>query len=66
MKKKLIKAALRIVEIEKEIMAGKNITTFAAEFDRITEKLSVKDMLEIDAYILENNLLNKENQLLTK
>jgi hypothetical protein len=64
MKKKLIKAALRIVEIEKKLMAGENISTFAAEFDEITKKLSIEDMLEIDAYILENNLL--ENQLLTK
>lgn len=66
MKKKLIKTALRIVEIEKELMAGKNISTFSAEFDEITKKLSVTDMLEIDAYITENNLLGNNTLLLTK
>jgi hypothetical protein len=66
MKKKLIKTALRIVEIEKELMAGKNISSFSAEFDEITKKLSVADMLEIDAYITENNLLGNNTLLLTK
>jgi hypothetical protein len=66
MKKKLIKTALRIVEIEKELMAGKKISSFSAEFDEITKKLSVADMLEIDAYITENNLLGNNTLLLTK
>ena len=65
MKKKNIKIALRIVELEKNLFKGGRVADYAAEFEKITEKLSIKDMLEIDEYIQANNLLDKEEQLLT-
>ena len=59
MKKKLIKCALRIVELEKEFFNGGSTAKYLAEFDAITKKLSAKDMIEIDNYIVENNLLDR-------
>lgn len=60
MKKKLIKIANEIVELEKEFISGeKNVAFFTERFDKITEKLSVNDLLAIDEYIVSNQLLEK-------
>ena len=58
MKKELKKIAHQLVEFEKEAESNPK----AYNFDKVlelTKRLSLKDMLEIDAYIQENHLLTK-------
>jgi hypothetical protein len=57
MKKRLIQIAHEIVALEKEFFNGGKAADFSARFDKITNKLTAKEMFEIDAYICENNLL---------
>lgn len=60
MKKNLIKIAHKIVELEKEVQnTGKPGKSYFAEMEKLMFGLSIKDMIEIDNYIQENNLLTK-------
>lgn len=56
MKKKLIRAANRIWELENKIMSGKDEELIEAEMEKIAESLSPEELLEIDEY-----LMNKRN-----
>ncbi len=57
MKAKLTKIANRLVEIEKECRAGINVSENMELMEKITSNLSADEMLLIDEYITENNLL---------
>lgn len=56
MKKELKKIAKQLVELEKQ--SQENPTDYTlGKMMAITKNLSLKDMIEIDAYIQENHLL---------
>ena len=58
MKDELKKIAHKLVELEKEAESNPETYNFDKVFE-LTKRLSLTDMLEIDAYIQENNLLTK-------
>lgn len=61
MKKNLIKIAHKIVELEKEVQnTGTPGKSYFVEMEKLMFGLSIKDMIEIDNYIQENNLLTKQ------
>lgn len=66
MKKKLIKIAQQIVELEKKFFNGGGVQDFSAQMELITNKLSLEDMLLIDDYITSHNLLDEDKHMLTK
>lgn len=60
MKKQLKKIAHKIVALEKEIQnEEKSKKESFEEMEKLMFGLSIKDMVEIDIYIQENNLLTK-------
>ena len=60
MKDNLKKIAHKIVALEKEIQnEGKSGKRYFEEMEKLIFGLSIKDMIEIDNYIQENNLLTK-------
>lgn len=60
MKDNLKKIAHKIVALEKEIQnGGKPGKRYFEEMEKLIFGLSIKDMIEIDNYIQENNLLTK-------
>ena len=58
MKDELKKIAHKLVELEKEAESNPKAYNFNKVFE-LTKRLSLTDMLEIDAYIQEKNLLTK-------
>lgn len=58
MKKELKKIAHKIVALEKEAQGQANRQYFI-EMQKLTERLSIRDMIEIDDYIQSKNLLTK-------
>lgn len=66
MKKKLIKIAHQIVELEKKFFNGGGVQDFNNQMELITSKLSLEDMLLIDEYITSHNLLDENQHILTK
>ena len=59
MKKRLVKIADRIVELEKEIQQIPNSTRAMVLIEKLTEGLTLAEMLEIDNYIQKKKLLTK-------
>lgn len=60
MEDNLKKIAYKIVALEKEIQnEGKPGKRYFEEMEKLMFGLSIKDMIEIDNYIQENNLLTK-------
>ena len=58
MKKRLVQIADRIVELEKEIQQIPNSTRAMVLMEKLTEGLTLTEMLEIDNYI-QKKLLTK-------
>lgn len=58
MKKRLVQIADRIVELEKEIQQIPNSTRAMVLMEKLTEGLTLAEMLEIDNYI-QKKLLTK-------
>lgn len=58
MKKQLKEIAHKIVELEKQAQTTPNFN-YALEMEKLIKGLSLKDLLEVDNYIQENNLLTK-------
>lgn len=54
MKKQLEKIAKKIIKCEKAIRRGENVEANEVEIERLTNQLSINDMLEIDEYIMEH------------
>ena len=59
MKKRLIRIADRIVELEKELQQFPNSTRAMVLIEKLTEGLTLAEMLEIDNYIQKKKLLTK-------
>ena len=58
-KKNIKKLAQEIAQLEKECQSGHNFSETMNKIEQIVQGLSLEDMLEIDNYILEKNLLTK-------
>ena len=56
-KEYIARKAKKIAEIEKQMCLGKDVQTAQKEIQNIMCTLSIEDMLEIDEYIIKNNLL---------
>ena len=59
MKKRLVQIADRIVELEKEIQQIPNSTRAMVLMEKLTEGLTLTEMLKIDNYIQKKKLLTK-------
>lgn len=57
MKKKLIRAANKIAQWEQQIALGRDVERAEEEIQKIAESLSIEEMLEIDNYISNKNIL---------
>jgi hypothetical protein len=53
--------AEKIVLLEKELELGKNVKENQAKIEEIILSLSFEEVLELDNYIFEKNLLTKQN-----
>jgi hypothetical protein len=51
----------KIVLLEKELELGKNVKENQAKIEEIILSLSFEEVLELDNYIFEKNLLTKQN-----
>lgn len=58
-KKKLIKIANEIAELEKKLALGKDVESCEAKMMKLAESLSIDEMMIIDEYIMEKRLLHK-------
>lgn len=58
-KKKLIKIAQDIAELENKMAQGKDIKSCKSKIQRIADTLSLEDMMYIDEYIMERKLIGK-------
>ena len=58
-KKNIKKLAQEIARLEKECQSRHNFSETMNKIEQIVQGLSLEDMLEIDNYILEKNLLTK-------
>ena len=56
-KEYIARKAKKIAKIEKQMRLGKDVQTAQKEIQNIMYTLSIEDMLEIDEYIIKNNLL---------
>ena len=56
MKKRLVKIADRIVKLEKELQQLPNSTRAMVLIEKLTEGLTLAEMLEIDNYIQKKKL----------
>ena len=56
-KEYIARKAKKIAEIEKQMRLGKDVQIVQKEIQDIMCTLSIEDMLEIDEYIIKNNLL---------
>lgn len=57
--KRLEKIAKQIIELEKKCQKEGPLPKYLIEMEKVTEGLSLEDLLFIDEYILENNNLKK-------
>jgi hypothetical protein len=53
MKKKLIKIANQILDIEKKLQAGENMNENFEKLENLTNSLSVEELWEVNAYLEE-------------
>lgn len=53
MKKKLIKVANQILDLEKKLQAGENMQDNLAKMEKLLTTLSTPEMLEVYAYLEE-------------
>ena len=53
------KKALQIVELEKEILVGKNVQENQQKIQYIMSTLSIEDIFLLDDYISRNKLLTR-------
>ena len=53
MKKKLVKVANQILELEKKLQAGDNMSENFEKLEKITESLSLEELIEVNAYLEE-------------
>lgn len=60
--KKLIKIAQDIITLEQDMALGKNIESCKSKIQQIANSLSITEMLMIDSYIMEQQML-KEKKL---
>jgi hypothetical protein len=51
MKKKLVNVANQIIELEKKLQAGDNMSENFEKLEKITESLSLEELAEVNAYI---------------
>lgn len=58
-KKNIQTLAEEIVRLEKMCQSKNNISETMGKIERLTQGLSLEDMLAIDTYIQEKNLLTK-------
>jgi hypothetical protein len=59
MKNKEKNIAYKIVELEKEIQLGKNVQENTKKIEEIMLSLPLEEVIEIDHFILKQNLLTK-------
>lgn len=52
-------SALRIAELEKEILLGNNVKENEDKIENILVALPIEDIIKIDSYISEKKLLTK-------
>lgn len=53
MKKKLIKVANQILDLEKKLQAGENMQDNLAKMEKLTASLSPDELWEVNAYLEE-------------
>jgi hypothetical protein len=53
MKKKLVKIANQILDIEKKLQAGENMNENFEKLENLTNSLSVEELWEVNAYLEE-------------
>ena len=53
MKKKLVKVANQILDIEKKLQAGENMNENFEKLENLTNSLSVEELWEVNAYLEE-------------
>lgn len=53
MKKKLVKVANQIIELEKKLQAGDNMSENFEKLEKITESLSLEELIEVNTYLEE-------------
>lgn len=58
-KEKLKEVAKIIAELEKECQMGKNVQENMSKMDELVTQFDITDLLLLDEFILENNLLTK-------
>lgn len=58
-KEKLKEVAKTIAELEKECQMGKNVQKNMSKMDELITQFDITDLLLLDEFILENNLLTK-------
>ena len=58
-KEKLKEVAKIIAELEKECQMGKNVQENMSKIDELVTQFDITDLLLLDEFILENNLLTK-------
>lgn len=58
-KEKIKEVANIIAELEKECQMGKNVQNNMSKMDELINQFDITDLLLLDEFILENNLLTK-------
>ena len=53
MKKKLVKVANQIIELEKKLQAGENMNENLDKLEKLTNSLSMNELWEVNAYLEE-------------
>lgn len=53
MKKKLVKIANQILDIEKKLQAGENMNENFEKLENLTSSLSIEELWEVNAYLEE-------------
>ena len=53
MKKKLVKIANQILDIEKKLQAGENMNENFEKLENLTNSLSIEELWEVNAYLEE-------------
>ena len=51
MKKKLVKIANQILECEKNLQVGENMSENLEKIDKLTKSLTIGEFLEVNAYL---------------
>lgn len=59
-KERIKKIARQLVDLEKKCQVDKdNLNIYLRKMEKLTENLSLVELLQIDEYIVEKNLLTK-------